>query len=342
MKMDGRKRSQSAQQAIREIAVVRVMEGERVEAVAESLGVSRSAVFAWVKKVRKYGIESLASRKRTGRRRTLHAEQEAQVREWIQGKDPRQYGFDFGLWTRRIVAELVLESFGVELSLVSIGRMLHRLGISPQKPLARAYERDPEAIRRWVEEQYPELKQRARKERATIFFLDEAGFRSDEPRGRTWGVRGQTPVVQTSGRRQRVSAISAVTADGKFWWDTFVGSLTADRFIGFLQAFMKGRRRKVFLVLDSHPAHRAKKTLKFVESLGDRLELHFLPGYAPELNPDEWVWQHVKTNGIRATPLKEDESLLQRVRADLRKLARFPHLLRSMFKAPPLQYILSP
>jgi transposase len=193
---------------------------------------------------------------------------------------------------------------------------------------------------RWTEEVYPALKKRARKEKATIFFLDEARFRSDETRGRTWGIRGQTPVVATSGRRQRVSAISAVTADGKFWWDTFHGTLTAERFVGFLRQFMKRRRRKVFLVLDSHPAHKAKATKAYVESLGGRLELHFLPGYAPELNPDEFGWQHVKTTGIRAIPLEEDESLALRVRADLRRLARLPHLLRGFFRAPTVQYIL--
>lgn len=340
-RMDGRKRSQSAQEQIRLIAVARVRAGERPGAVIKSLGLNRTTIYAWLKTQKRGGARSLKSRKRTGRRPTLTAVQREQVRRFIQGKDPRQYGFDFGLWTRLIVCEMILERFGVTLSVTSVGRLLHSLGITPQKPLQRAYERDPVAVKQWVENRYPTLKKRAAESGATIFFLDEAGFRSDEPRGRTWGVRGETPVLATSGRRQQVNAISAVTASGAFWWDTFAGTLTATRFGEFLRKFMKGRRNPVYLVLDGHSSHRAKSVRALVDKLKGRLELHFLPGYAPDLNPDELVWQYVKRNGVRSRPLQADESLTVRVRDDLAKLARSPSTVRSFFHDRSVLYILN-
>lgn len=340
MKMDGRKRTQSAQHEIRRIAVARLAEGESPSEVAESLGVSRTSVYHWRDAYERGGDAALTPRKKTGRPRTFTPEEEEQVRRWIQGKDPRQYGFDFGLWTRLIVQEMVRERLGHELSVTSVGRLLHRIGVTPQKPLQRAYERDPEAVAKWVTETYPALKKRATRTNARIFFLDEAGFRSDEPRGRTWGVRGETPVLAKPGNRQSINAISAVTAEGHFWWDTFKGSLNATRFEEFLRAFMKHRRRPVFLVLDGHPSHRSTRIKKLVQELEGRLELHFLPGYAPDLNPDEFVWQHLKTNGTRATPLHEDESIVTRVRRELARLQERPSLLRAFFRAPTVKYIL--
>ena len=167
-----------------------------------------------------------------------------------------QYGFDFGLWSRRIVQTLIGERFGVELSVTAVGRLLAELEITPQKPLRRAYERDPKAIAKWMEEDYPRLRARARRRGAKIFFLDEAGIRSDSVLGRTWAPKGQTPEVETSGRRQSVNAISAVNARGEFWFKVYTQRLNKERFLHFLKAFMRGRRIPVFLVIDGHPAHR--------------------------------------------------------------------------------------
>jgi hypothetical protein len=208
----------------------------------------------------------------------------------MNGKDPRQYGFDFGLWTRRIIAELVKQTFDITMGLTAVGRLLAELDITPQKPLRRAYERDPEAIERWKAVDYPRLRARAQQKGADIFFLDEAGVRSDQVLGRTWAPRGRTPEVPTSGKRQAVNAMSAVNAKGAFWYKVYQGNFNAGRFIGFLKDFRRGRSRPVFMVLDGHPSHRAQIVAEYVQSLKGKLELHFLPGYAPELNPDEFVW----------------------------------------------------
>ena len=200
------------------------------------------------------------------------------------GKYSRQYGFDFGLWTRQIVETLSEKKFGIRFCLNSVGRLLYSLNITPQKPLRRAYERDPQVIERWVKESYRSIRNQARKQGAVIYFPDEAGVRSDDPLGRSWGLRGQRPQVLTSGKRQSINAISAMNALGAFWYQTYSGNLNGPKFVELLKQFMKDRRKVIF-ILDQHPAHKSKEISQYMQSLKGRLSFHFLPGYAPELNP---------------------------------------------------------
>lgn len=339
MKLDGRTLSHEMSEKIRRMAVQRVREGEKPSVVIKSFGFSRTCIYPWLRAARTQGARALAARKHPGRKPTLTPQHKARVRRWISGKDPRQYGFDFGLWTRKIVAALIQEKLGVTLGVTAIGRLLHELGITPQKPLRRAYERDPIAIEHWTRNEYPRLKARAKRRKAEIFFLDEAGVRSDQVLGRTWGAKGKTPEVPTSGQRQSINAISAVNARGAFWYEVYAGRFNATRFKEeFLTSFMRGRRRPVFLVVDGHPAHRAKIIASYVKQLKGRLELHFLPGYAPELNPDEFVWNDVKREGTSKKPLKRNESLRERVEGDLATIKRRPALVRSFFRAPSVLY----
>lgn len=338
MTVDGRTLSHPTSETIRMMAVRRVREGERPSSVIRSFGLCRTTIYKWLRASRNGGEAALKSRKHPGRKPALTNQQKLRVRNWINGKDPRQYGFDFGLWTRRIVAVLVEQNFEVKLGVTAIGRLLHQMDITPQKPLRRAYERDPVAIARWQAETFPKLKARAARLGAEIFFLDEAGVRSDHVLGRTWGIRGQTPEVPTSGQRQSVSAISAINAKGAFWFEIYTQRLNATRFIDLMKNFMRRRRRRIMLVLDGHPSHRAKVVAQYVQSLKGRLELHFLPGYAPELNPDEFVWNHLKNQGVSKKPLRKNESLRKRVESDLSSIQSCPPLVRSFFLAPSVAY----
>lgn len=338
MRIDGRTLSHEASELIRRLAVERVKQGERPSSVIASYGMGRTTIYPWLRAAKRGGQKALAARKHPGRTPSLSPKQRLQVRRWINGKDPRQYGFDFGLWTRQIVAALIWQKYGVRLGVTAVGRLLGALDITPQKPLRRAYERDPVAIERWRTHAFPRLRARAKRRGAKIFFLDEAGVRSDQVLGRTWGLRGHTPEVPSSGRRQSVNAISAVNARGEFWYEIYVERLNAERFVALLRHFMRGRRSPVLLVLDGHPAHRAKAVARYLQSLRGRLELHFLPGYAPELNPDEFVWNHLKRQGVSKKPLRRDESLRSRVQADLAAIHARPALVRSFFRAPSVLY----
>jgi transposase len=210
------------------LAIKRVKEnGEKPSQVIATLDMCRTTIYRWLRAFEKRGEAGVMSKKATGRPPKLSVRQKQQVARWINGRDPRQYGFDFGLWTRKIVAELIKERFDIKLGITAVGRLLAELGITPQKPLRRSYERDPKAIEQWKENAYPRLKARAKREGADIFFLDEAGVRSDQVLGRTWAPKGKTPEVPTSGQRQSVNAISAVTALGAFWFEVYTGMFNA-------------------------------------------------------------------------------------------------------------------
>lgn len=340
-KIDGRTLNHKALEEFRRLAVRRVVEdGEPASVVMESLGLCRTTIYRWLRGYQIGGMEALAEKIAQGPEPKLNEKQRQQVKRWILGRDPRQYGFDFGLWTRRIVQALIREKMGIELGVTAVGRLLAGLNITPQKPLRRAYERDPEAVAQWEREIYPELKNRAKWLGARIFFLDEAGFQSDPPLGRTYGLKGQTPVLKTSGQRQSINVISAVNARGEFWAATYGGKLDAEAFVAFLQNFMKGRKTKVFLVVDGHPAHKANVVKAYINNLAGKLELHFLPPYAPDLNPDEFVWSHMKQNGVSKKPLKQNESMKERVEQDLAAIQGNPKLIKSFFRAKSVAYAL--
>jgi transposase len=325
MKRDGRTFDHRTLETIRLMAIERVREGEHPTDVIASYGFNRTTIYKWLNAAAHGGDSALQSTPATGRPPSLTPEQEQQVFGWVNGKDPRQYGLDFGLWTRAVVAELI--------------ELLAKLGLTPQKPLQRAYQRDPEAIEKWRRERYPAIARQAKEENADIFFWDESGFRADAVHGKTWGLRGQTPVVQRPGQRQSISAASAVNAKGGFWFCTYEGALNADLFVTLLKAMMRYRRRPVHLVLDSLPAHKKACVREYVESTNGKLALHFLPGYAPDLNPDELVWSHVKRTGVARRPLRKGEKLQEKVIEQLAEIQDQPALVRSFFHAPSVAYI---
>jgi transposase len=341
MKRDGRSFDHRTLEAIRLMAVERVLAGEPASAVIASYGFNRTTIYKWIKAVSRHGIgvEALRARRATGRPRSLTPRQEQQVFHWVNGKDPRQYGLDFGLWTRRVVADLIDRKFGIRLGLTAVGELLAKLGLTPQKPLQRAYQRDPEAIERWRRETFPSIARKAKEEGGEVYFWDESGFRADAVHGKTWGAKGHTPVVERPGQRQSISAASAVNSKGAFWYCTYEGGLTAELFVALLKKMMRRRVTHVHLVVDGLPAHKTALVKDYVASTKGLLTLHFLPGYAPELNPDELVWSHMKRTGVARAPLRKGDRLSDKVEEQLASIKRTPQLVRSFFEAPTVAYI---
>jgi len=341
MKRDGRTFDHPTLETIRLMAIERVREGDSPSEVIASYGFNRTTIYKWINAALKpgLGIKALRSTPATGRPRSLTPAQERRVFRWINGRDPRQYGLDFGLWTRAVVAQLIEKKFGVRLGMTAVGELLAKLGLTPQKPLQRAYQRDPEAIEQWQRETYPAIARQAKAQGAEVLFWDESGFRADTVHGKTWGVRGETPVVQRPGQRQSISAASVVSAKGAFWFCTYQGALNAELFVELLKKMMRYRKKPVHLVLDSLPAHKKACVRQYADSTNARLILHFLPGYAPDLNPDELVWSHVKRTGTARRPLQKGEKLRDRIDQQLASIQKKPKLVRSFFKAPSVAYI---
>lgn len=323
------------------MTVERVRGGERPSSVIASYGFHRTTIYKWLTVAFRAGkgVKALRSRPATGRPRTLTSRQEKQVFAWVNGKDPRQYGLDFGLWTRAMIASLIAQKLGVKLGLTAVGALLAKLQLTPQKPLERAYQRDPEAIEKWKRETFPSIARAAKSQGSEVFFWDESGFRADHVHGKTWSRKGETPVIARPGQGQSISAASAVNSKGAFWYSTYQGGLNAPLFVTLLKQMMRHRTKPVHLVVDGLPAHKTKLVREYVDSTDGRLTLHFLPGYAPELNPDELVWSHVKRTGVSRTPLRKDEKLSEKIEIQLAAIKKMPSLVRAFFKTPSVAYI---
>jgi transposase len=336
---DGRKLDHRTLEALRLRAVTQVERGEDPRRVARTLGMHEHTVYGWLAKVRDGGREALAAKPVPGRPPKLSPEQTRQVFAWVTGNDPRQLAFDFALWTRDMVRELIRREFGVVMSPSAVGRLLHRLGLSPQRPLWRAWQADEARVKAWKETEYPAIAKQAKKQGATVYFLDEAGIRSDHHAGTTWGKVGHTPVIKTTGARHSLNMISAVTAQGKLRFSTFTGGFNAGKFIEFAKKLLHDAEGPVFLVVDGHPAHRAKKVTAFVESTQGRLRLFFLPGYSPQLNPDEWVWKNVKADRVGRAGITGPDQFKALAVGALRRLQAMPRIVRGFFADPDLAYI---
>ena len=276
---DARRLDHHTLEALRERAVRKVQEGESPEVVARVLGLNRSTVYGWLAQYRRGGWGALKAKPLFGRPPKLDGRSLSWIFDAVTQKNPLQMKFAFALWTREMVAKLIKDKFKIALSLVSVGRLLAQLGITCQKPLHRALERDEALVQQWLKKEYPQIKALAQREKAEIYFGDAAHIRSDHHAGRTWGRRGETPVVQATGARYGMSLISAVTARGHMrFMIKEKGGVTADVFIEFLKRLMVGATHPIFLIVDRGPAHRAKKTNAFVETLGGKLRLFFLLG----------------------------------------------------------------
>jgi transposase len=339
-KRDGRALDHKTLEEIRIRAVQQVEAGESPEDVIRVLGFGRTVIYDWLAKYREGGTEALRAKPIAGRPSKLAGKQIKWLYRTITSKNPLQLRFEFALWTRGMVRDLIREKFGVHLSEVSVGRLLRKLGLSPQKPLRRAYEQDPERVQKWMDEEYPKIRALAKKERASVYFGDEAGVRSDFHSGTTWAVKGQTPVVPATGQRFGLNLISAVSPRGEMRFMIVNGRMNAGRFIEFLDRLTHNQPRPVFLIVDGHPSHRARKVSEYVRGKKGKLRLFFLPAYSPELNPDELVWNHLKNNGVGKRIIRTRDELKRVVLGHLRSLQKTPALIRSFFHQTDLKYII--
>lgn len=309
-------------------------------------GVCRQSVAAWVERVESGGTRALSAQKRgpkPGVNRLLgdSASERAIVRS-IRGGCPDQMLLPFALWTREAVIALIRKRSGRVVSLSTAGRYLRRWGFTPQKPMRRAYERDPAAVKAWLKEQYPAIKHRAKQENALILWGDEMGLRSDDPIGRSYAPRGKTPVVPATGKRFGCNMISAISNLGQLWFMVFAGRLNAKLFVEFLGRLLRiTAGRKLFLIIDSHPAHKAGKVTRWLNEKpaerSARLELFFLPGYSPELNPDECLNQDTKQAMKKNRPRHQWE-MIDKVRSHLRRRQKQPQVVKRFFQEKHVRY----
>lgn len=338
---DFRKLPASTQSELRRVAVNMVLSGTSRIEVANAIGVNRRFVGEWVRAFEGMGEAALAGGRRgrrPGEQKALNRRQEATIRRLIVGRCPDQLKLPFALWTREAVGQLIERKTGIRLSLTAIGTYLAAWGLTPQKPIRRATERNEAAIQAWMKRDYPAIARRARKESAEIHWSDETGISNQANYGRSFAPAGETPVIPRPAARFTQSMISSVTNQGKLRFMIYDGALNAAIFLKFLRRLIKDTERKLFVIVDNLRVHRARIVTAWAEENKDRIELFYLPPYAPERNPDEYVNNDVKQGmGRRATPM-DKAAMKTGLTAHMRGLQRRPHKVRSFFQAPDVCY----
>lgn len=333
---DGRKISHEALEELRIRAVKMVLDGQSPEIVIQGLGMSRGCIYKWLSAYNEGGFEALRAKKLLGRPPVLSPSQMRWLFRIVK-KDPRQLLFSFALWTSKMLGIALYRKCGVRVSKATMCRVLHRMGLTPQKPLHRAFQQRPKVVEKWLKEEFPAIQAEAKRIGASIFFGDEAGVSSHHHGGTTWSPEGKTPVVSTTGAQFKVSMISAVSSRGDMRFMVVDKTIRAPEFCTFLQRLMVNAKAPIFLVLDNLKVHTSPRVKKLVESMKGLLRLFFLPPYSPHLNPDELVWNELKGKMGRSAPGNKAE-LKTQVHDFMREIQRDRAKVSRYFQEPSVKY----
>jgi transposase len=339
--VDMRKLPAAAQEERRRQVIGLRERGLTYQAIAAQVGLSRTGVFDICQRFATEGAKGLVNKPR-GRKpdeqRLLDAAQEAKVRRLICRHTPDELDLPFALWSRAAVRELIRQHCGVVLAVRTMGKYLARWGFTAQKPLRRAYEQNPAAVRRWLRRDYPAIVAAARRARGLIFWGDETGLRADDVRGRSYAPRGRTPAIRVCHRRAGLSLIAAVSNRGALRWMVIDGAVNAATLIRFLQRLIRDAKRKVFLILDRLRVHRAAKVHDWLAAHRTKIEVFYLPAYSPELNPDEGLNADLKQAVTRKAPARSKQQLKWAIVSHMRQLSKSPARIRSYFRHKPVRY----
>jgi len=337
---DNRNLSPSELSLLRHRSVGAVLQGEKQRHVAKLFGVSQQTLCGWMKDYRERGEASFVYQRR-GRKvggGALSAEQGVASVELMVAKLPDQLGLSFFLWTRAAVVDLIEWQYGMRITEQCAGQYLEKWDMTPQKPVRRAWQQDTIAVQEWLQTRFPRIKAAAKRRGAMVLWLDEMGIRSDDQVGRTYGRRGQTPVVPVSGQRFGCNMISALSNSGSLYFKVFTERFTTPVLLDFMGRLERQFERPMVLICDGHPVHKAKAVGAWLTERDGRITQEFLPPYSPELNPDEFLNQDVKTNAVRRRRPRNQKELLFNIRSYLQSTQRQPLIVRNYFLAPSVQY----
>lgn len=337
-KIDGRKLSHADTELIRKQAVRAIkFDNQSPEDVAKTLGMHRGTIYKWLKIYDTKGEAGLDSTKAKGPEPKLTLAQKRQLFKWLS-KNPLQLKFEFALWTIEMIAQLIYDKFGVTYSSVHVGRILKEIGFSWQRPIERAYQQDPEKVNAWLKKTYPAIKREAKKEKRTIYFGDEAGFHITAQYGKTWAPVGQTPTIKTSGLREKVNCISAISNQGLIRFMLYDERFTGKLFVKFLQRLMHKQTGNVTLIVDGHKSHFTADVKAYLEKMDGKLKIYALPPYSPELNPDELVWNNAKQKVAKKKHTVKRGGFKDFVQGIMKNIQKNTELLKAFFCDPNVVY----
>ena len=338
---DVRKESAEVIYELRKRAVGMKLQGSTHEKIAATLDVSIAASRLWWRIYREENEEGLALGKRgrpLGACRTLTPAQEKAIQKAIADKTPDQLKMGFALWTRPVISQYIAERYGIKLPVRTLGHYLKRWGFTPQRPKKVAYEQQPAAVRAWIDHSYPEIARRAKAEHADILWGDETGVSNQDHGGRGFAPKGKTPVARGIAKRITTSMISAIGNRGDARFMIYKGGLKSAIFIKFLSRLTKGTKRKIFLIVDNLRVHKAKAVHAWLEEHAELIELFYLPSYSPELNPDEYLNNTVKSKMRNLKVASTQDELRAQLTKVMKSTQRKRGLIRNLFKHPKVKY----
>ena len=341
MNIDTRKLKPEAQEALRVRGMVLVEKGKALAEVSKLLEVARQTVYRWKKLYDKGGMEALATKKQgrpKGTGKKLKNHQCAMTVRIITDNCPDQLKMPFVLWTRQAVKELIRKEFGVEMPLSTVGVYLRRWGFTPQKPIKKAYQQQSNAVKKWLDEEYPEIKLIASEEKGEIHWGDETGFRSDCQVGRGYAPQGKTPELKKTGSRFGTNMISTITNQGKVRFMIYDGKMNADLFVGFLERLIKSSDKKIFMIVDNLKVHHAYIVRDWINERTEKIKLFFLPSYSPELNPDEYLNCDLKGNANAKRMPRDKVELKDNLLSHMTLLQKNPERVKSYFQHEKIKY----
>lgn len=309
--------------------------------IADLLGVCRETVCHWWSAYADGGLDALPH-DRTGRPvgsgRILSDQQASHIQQQLRTHQPPELGIAAPLWTRRAVGELIHQQFGIALAVRTVGLYLRRWGFTPKRPRRHARDQDPEEVRQWLEETYPAIQRRAQQENATIHWGDEVGVAADKQPARGYAPQGEPATMDVPDPHVRANQISTITNAGKVHFMSYLGTMNAALFVVFLERLLRSTTGKVFLIVDRLRAHMTPEVAAWVRAHGERLELFYLPRYAPELNADEYL-NHDLKGTVNAAGLPDNKvEVRSRIQEFMRKLLHLPQRVMSYFQHPSVQY----
>lgn len=330
-KLDGRKLTHAQSEYIRVQAVKAVrIKKQSPEDVIKTFGLHRTNIYKWLRWYDANGFTGLKSNKAKGPAPKLTDKQLLKL--WVLlNKNPLQLKFEYALWTVEMVGQLIAEQFDVLYSKVQVGRLLKKLGLSRQRPIERAYQQDPVKVKEWLDKTFPAIKKEAKKQKRDIYFADEAGFHATAQYGTTWAPVGETPIIKTSGQRQKVNCISAINNKGKMRFMIFEERFTGLVFISFLKRLMHKQSNAITLIVDGHRTHFTKDVKAYIESLKGELKIYQLPPYSPEKNPDELVWNNAKQKVAKKKHTPTKQTFKEKVKATMTEIQNNTKLICAFF-----------
>ena len=337
-KTDLRNESEAVRLAFRKRAIQLLKSGKKKKDIASILGVDANTITHWSKKSQSGLLKEKKRGVSSEDKKLLSNEQEKEIQRKIIDVMPSQYKLDFALWTRKAVQELILQEFAIKIAVNTTGDYLRKWGFTPQKPKKKAYEQQPAQVQKWLDEQYPTIKELAKKEEAEIHWGDETGIRNNCQHGRSYAPKGKTPVKLSMAKRFSVNMISTVTNQGKVQFMIYTDTMNSDRLIEFMRQLIKSSDKKIYLILDNLRVHHSKLVKEWVEGHKDQIALFFLPSYSPEKNPDEYLNCDLKQGMSAKAAPKNAEKLEENIKNHMEMLKEKPERLRKYFNHDDIKY----